>query len=112
MPRNVVQRTFPEGLHIPIENGGAELCGGVVERNAEEGVTWISSSSRRTRRARSASMTRPRPRQFARRPPATSSPSTVSPRCAYSTPTSIQVRWRDAQMRKIRSRLSSAHWSQ
>jgi hypothetical protein len=38
-----MQRTFPEGLHIPIENGGAELCGGVVERNAEEGVTWISS---------------------------------------------------------------------
>ena len=26
------------GLHIPIENGGAELCRGVVERNAEEGV--------------------------------------------------------------------------
>ena len=43
MPRYVVQRTFPEGLHIPIESGGAELCGGVVERNAEEGVTWISS---------------------------------------------------------------------
>jgi hypothetical protein len=43
MPRYVVQRTFPEGLHIPIENGGPELCAGVVERNAEEGVTWISS---------------------------------------------------------------------
>ena len=43
MPRYVVQRTFPEGLHISIEDGGAELCGGVVERNAEEGVTWISS---------------------------------------------------------------------
>ena len=43
MPRYVVQRTFPKGLHIPIENGGAELCRGVIERNAEEGVTWISS---------------------------------------------------------------------
>lgn len=43
MPRYMVQRTFPEGLNIPIENGGAELCRGVVERNAEEGVTWISS---------------------------------------------------------------------
>lgn len=43
MPRYVVQRTFPEGLHIPVENGGAELCRRVVERNAEEGVTWISS---------------------------------------------------------------------
>jgi hypothetical protein len=43
MPRYVVQRTFPEGLKIPVANGGAELCRGVVERNAEEGVTWISS---------------------------------------------------------------------
>lgn len=43
MPRYVVERTFPQGLHIPIDNGGAEVCRGVVERNAEEGVTWISS---------------------------------------------------------------------
>jgi hypothetical protein len=43
MPRYLVQRTFPEGLHISVENGGAELCHGVIERNAEEGVTWISS---------------------------------------------------------------------
>jgi hypothetical protein len=43
MPRYVVQRTFPEGLHISVMDGGVELCRGVVERNAEEGVTWISS---------------------------------------------------------------------
>ena len=43
MPRYVVQRTFPEGLQIPVNDGGAELCRGVVERNAEEGVTWINS---------------------------------------------------------------------
>lgn len=43
MPRYVVERTFPEGLRIPIGNGGAEICREVVERNAEEGVTWISS---------------------------------------------------------------------
>jgi hypothetical protein len=43
MPRYLVQRTFPEGLHIPVDNGGAELCRVVVERNAEEGVTWIRS---------------------------------------------------------------------
>ena len=43
MPRYMVQRIFPEGLHIPVENGGAELCRGVVERNADEGVTWITS---------------------------------------------------------------------
>lgn len=43
MPRYVVQRTFPEGLHISLVDGGAELCRGVVERNVEEGVTWITS---------------------------------------------------------------------
>jgi Nickel responsive protein SCO4226-like len=43
MPRYMVQRTFAEGLHIPIENGGADVCRRVVEQNAEEGVTWISS---------------------------------------------------------------------
>jgi Protein of unknown function (DUF4242) len=43
MPRYVVQRTFPEGLHIPVGNGGEELCREVIERNAEEVVTWISS---------------------------------------------------------------------
>ena len=43
MARYVVQRTFPEGLRIPVTDGGVELCRGVVERNAEEGVTWISS---------------------------------------------------------------------
>ena len=43
MPRYIIQRTFPEGLHIPITNGGAATCASVVERNAEEGVTWIHS---------------------------------------------------------------------
>lgn len=43
MPRYVVQRSFPEGLRILVGNGVAEVCRGVVGRNAEEGVTWISS---------------------------------------------------------------------
>jgi hypothetical protein len=43
MPRYMVQRTFPEGLHIPVADGGVDICRGVVERNAAEGVTWISS---------------------------------------------------------------------
>ncbi len=42
MPRYMVQRTFPEGLHIPVSNGAA-ICTPVVDRNAEEGVTWVSS---------------------------------------------------------------------
>ena len=43
MPRYVVQRAFPAGVCIPITDGGAELCRGVIDRNAEEGVTWITS---------------------------------------------------------------------
>jgi hypothetical protein len=43
MPRYVVTRTFPEGLNIPVTNGGADICQSVVETNAEEGVTWLSS---------------------------------------------------------------------
>jgi hypothetical protein len=43
MPRYLVQRTFPDGLHIPVNGDGAEFCGGVIEQNAEEGVTWVHS---------------------------------------------------------------------
>ena len=43
MPRDMVQRTFPDGLQISVGNGGSELCGTIVERNAEEGVTWVHS---------------------------------------------------------------------
>jgi Nickel responsive protein SCO4226-like len=43
MPRYMVQRSFADGLHIPVGNGGADLCQGVVDRNAEEGVTWVHS---------------------------------------------------------------------
>ena len=43
MPRYVVQRTFPGGLEIPINNGGVAICDGVAERNAEDGVTWLHS---------------------------------------------------------------------
>lgn len=38
-----MQRSFPEGLRIPIADTGAELCCGVIERNAEDGVTWVLS---------------------------------------------------------------------
>ena len=43
MPRYIVQRTFPDGLQIPAGGAGADICGGVIERNAQEGVTWINS---------------------------------------------------------------------
>lgn len=43
MPRYVVERTFPTGLAIPIDDNGAAACGKVVAVNAEAGVTWLQS---------------------------------------------------------------------
>ncbi|HEX4490119.1 MAG TPA: DUF4242 domain-containing protein [Acidimicrobiia bacterium] len=43
MPRYVVQRTFPEGLAVPPTADGAKACLAVVENNAEERVTWVTS---------------------------------------------------------------------
>ena len=47
MPRYMVQRTFAEGLQIPVAdrvaNGGSDICRTVLERNAEEAVTWVHS---------------------------------------------------------------------
>ncbi|HVP75795.1 MAG TPA: DUF4242 domain-containing protein [Gaiellaceae bacterium] len=43
MPRYVVERTFPDGLTIPVDSEGAQMCLTVVGRNADDGVTWIHS---------------------------------------------------------------------
>jgi hypothetical protein len=43
MPRYVVERTFPEGLHIPVDAQGAATCLAVVNSNADDGVTWVHS---------------------------------------------------------------------
>lgn len=43
MPRYLVERTFPQGLQIPVTEEGATACLGVVEHNAAVGVTWLQS---------------------------------------------------------------------
>ena len=43
MPRYIVERTFPDGLNIPLTAEGAQICLAVVGRNAEAGVTWVNS---------------------------------------------------------------------
>ncbi len=43
MHRYVVERTFPNGLNIPINNVGKDICSGVVLNNAEDQVTWVQS---------------------------------------------------------------------
>jgi hypothetical protein len=43
MPRYLVERTFPDGLHVPTDDTGAIACLNVVENNANEGVFWVHS---------------------------------------------------------------------
>ena len=43
MARYMVERLFPGGLGIPVTDEGAATCLGVVDRNAEVGVTWVHS---------------------------------------------------------------------
>ena len=39
MARYLVERTFPDGLAIPMTDDGAQACLNVVGNNAEDGVT-------------------------------------------------------------------------
>ena len=43
MPRYIVERTFVDGLQIPTTDEGAKTCFAVVQNNAEERVTWVTS---------------------------------------------------------------------
>lgn len=43
MARYMVERTFPDGLGIPVSEEGAAACLGVVGTNADLGVTWVHS---------------------------------------------------------------------
>jgi hypothetical protein len=43
MPRYVIERVFPEGLQIPVDENGARTCLDVVESNAADEVTWVVS---------------------------------------------------------------------
>jgi hypothetical protein len=43
MPRYLIEREFPDGLHIPMTEVGAQACASVVDANAVDGVTWLHS---------------------------------------------------------------------
>jgi hypothetical protein len=43
MPRYVIERDFPDGLQIPVDETGAKACLGVVESNLADQVTWLHS---------------------------------------------------------------------
>jgi hypothetical protein len=43
MPRYLIERTFPDGLHIPLTEEGANVCHTVVANNTDDLVTWVHS---------------------------------------------------------------------
>jgi hypothetical protein len=43
MPRYLIEREFPDGLQIPVDDSGAKACRAVVEGNLVDQVTWVHS---------------------------------------------------------------------
>jgi hypothetical protein len=43
MPRYLIERSFPDGLSIPMNEDGRKALAGVVATNAEHGVSWVHS---------------------------------------------------------------------
>jgi uncharacterized protein DUF4242 len=43
MPRYLVERTFADGLAIPLNDEGWNICRAVVATNVRESVSWIHS---------------------------------------------------------------------
>ncbi|HSC47250.1 MAG TPA: DUF4242 domain-containing protein [Gammaproteobacteria bacterium] len=43
MPRYLVERDFPTGLHIPADAEGTKVCRLLVDVNSIDGVTWVHS---------------------------------------------------------------------
>jgi hypothetical protein len=43
MHRYLVERTFPNGLEIPVNIEGSQICLNVVSVNAEDNVSWVHS---------------------------------------------------------------------
>jgi len=43
MKRFLVERDFPDGLNVPINSEGSELCLTVISKNLEDNVTWVHS---------------------------------------------------------------------
>jgi Protein of unknown function (DUF4242) len=43
MPRYMIERTFPDGLGLPVNAEGAAASRAICKINDEEGVTWVHS---------------------------------------------------------------------
>ena len=89
MPRYMVERTFGEGLHIPINEDGAAVCMNVVGGNADLGVTWVHSYVSDDRNKTFWSTTALTRRRSARQPNSTACRSSESRRLRCWTRISI-----------------------
>lgn len=43
MPRYMIERSFPEGLNVPVNADGATALRAIVDTNSAQGVTWVHS---------------------------------------------------------------------
>ncbi len=43
MPRYMVERTFPDGVKIPMTADGEKACLNIVGVNSKDNVTWVHS---------------------------------------------------------------------
>jgi len=43
MPRYLIERDFPDGLQIPVNETGARDCLAIVDSNLADQVTWVHS---------------------------------------------------------------------
>lgn len=43
MPRYLIERTFPDGLDLAPTPQGHQIAKTVIDRNADQGVTWVHS---------------------------------------------------------------------
>jgi Protein of unknown function (DUF4242) len=43
MPRYLIERTFPNGLALPMSQEGRKAASSIVANNEQRGVTWLHS---------------------------------------------------------------------
>ena len=43
MARYIVERTFPHGFEVAMNEQGAQVCLAIIEQNSCDGVTWLQS---------------------------------------------------------------------
>jgi hypothetical protein len=88
MPRYMVERTFLDGLHVPITDEGAIACLGVVDRNADLGVTGVHSYVSEDKTKTCCIYEGSEPDAIRQAPSAMGSGWITSPRCGRWTRTS------------------------